>query len=252
MPEQTRRRRSPRTGVDALPPTRSEKVLQAAAELLRTGGIDAVSTRAVATAAGVQPPVIYREFGGKDELLDAVSHYVLGDYLRDKRRRLLRASGDTVEDLRQVWDAHVEFGLAHPDTYVLTFVQSRPGAPTSGAAETFKLLEQTIARLGDEGRLRMSVDRATKLFHAAGVGIVLTLISESPDNRDMQLSNLARDNVLSAIVNIKGATAAKSSALTARAVALRETVRRAEDTPLTTAERDLLLEWLVRLADRNT
>jgi AcrR family transcriptional regulator len=79
-------------------------VLQAAAELFCTGGMEAVSTRAVAAAAGVQPPVICREFGGKDELLDAVSRFVLEGYLRDKRRRLLRTSGDTLQDLRQVID----------------------------------------------------------------------------------------------------------------------------------------------------
>ena len=46
-------------------------MLEAAAELLRTGGVDAVSTRAVAAAAGVQPPTIYRQFGDKEGLLDA-------------------------------------------------------------------------------------------------------------------------------------------------------------------------------------
>jgi AcrR family transcriptional regulator len=43
----------------------AEKVLEAAARLLSSGGVDAVSTRAVAAAAGVQPPTIYRQFGDK-------------------------------------------------------------------------------------------------------------------------------------------------------------------------------------------
>src|ERR1700742_2908661 len=136
MAEQSRRRKSQGAGTGVGSPTRSERVLQAAAELLHTGGMEAVSTRAVAAAAGVQPPVIYREFGGKDQLLDAVSHYVLGSYLRDKRRRILRPSGDRLQDLRHLIDAHIGFGLEHPDTYVLTYVQTRPGAMSSGAAET--------------------------------------------------------------------------------------------------------------------
>jgi hypothetical protein len=41
------------------------KVLKAASELLDSGGVEAVSTRAVAAAAGVQPPTIYRKFGDK-------------------------------------------------------------------------------------------------------------------------------------------------------------------------------------------
>lgn len=225
-------------------------MLRAAAELLRTGGVQAVSTRAVAAAAGVQPPVIYREFGGMDELLDAVTRFTLEEYLRDKRRRLLRSSGDTLRNLRQLWDLHVEFGLANPETYVLTFGQPRVGKISAGASETIALLEQIIARLGAEGRLRMSVDRATKLVHAAGIGTVLTLLSVPPDERDSQLSPLARDNVLAAIVNDTKPAPPKSATLTARAVALREAVRRADDAPLTDAERNMLLEWLARLGDQ--
>lgn len=216
---------------------------------MRTGGVEAVSTRAVAAAAGVQPPVIYREFGGKEELLDAVTHYVLESYLSDKRRRLLRPSGDPLRDLRQLWDAHVDFGLSHPHTYVLTFAQSRPGKLSPAALETIKLLEQIVSRLGVEGRLRMSVERATNLVHAAGVGVVLTLIPTQPDERDMQLSTAARDSVLSAITTDKKLMPAKAETLTARAVALREAIRRADDPPLTSAERALLLEWLARLGN---
>lgn len=37
----------------------SNRLLEAAARLLREGGVEAVSTRAVAAAAGNQPPVLY-------------------------------------------------------------------------------------------------------------------------------------------------------------------------------------------------
>lgn len=248
MPQQGRLGKSRNGRAVADSATRSEKVLQAAAELMRTGGVEAVSTRAVAAAAGVQPPVIYREFGGKEELLDAITHYVLESYLSDKRRRLLRPSGDALRDLRQLWDAHVDFGLSHPHTYVLTFAQSRPGKLSAGALETIKLLEQIVSRLGVEGRLRMNVERATNLVHAAGVGVVLTLIPTPAEERDMQLSTAARDSVLSAITTDKKSTP-KAETLTARAVALREAIRRADDPPLTAAERDLLIEWLARLGN---
>ena len=38
------------------------RIVEAAVELLESGGPDAVSTRAVAAAAGMQPPAIYRLF----------------------------------------------------------------------------------------------------------------------------------------------------------------------------------------------
>ncbi len=40
-----------------------DRILQAAARLLAEGGREAVSTRAVSSAAGVQAPTIYRQFG---------------------------------------------------------------------------------------------------------------------------------------------------------------------------------------------
>ncbi|MEV0676414.1 TetR family transcriptional regulator [Actinosynnema sp. NPDC050436] len=97
----------------------------AAAGLLAEGGIDAVSTRAVAAAAGVQAPALYRLFGAKQGLLDAVAAHGFERYLAAK---LTSPPGaDPVEDLRRGWDVHVGFGLAHPAFYVLMYGVARPG-----------------------------------------------------------------------------------------------------------------------------
>ena len=53
------------------------QIIEAAARLLREGGALAVTTRGVADAASVQPPTIYRLFGDKDGLLDAVAEHVM-------------------------------------------------------------------------------------------------------------------------------------------------------------------------------
>src|SRR4051794_36006940 len=52
-----------------------DRILQAAARLLAEGGREAVSTRAVSRAAGVQAPTIYRQFGDMQGLLDAVASH---------------------------------------------------------------------------------------------------------------------------------------------------------------------------------
>jgi AcrR family transcriptional regulator len=44
-----------------------------------------VTTRSVALAAGVQPPTIYRLFGDKDGLLDAVAEHGFAHYAANKR-----------------------------------------------------------------------------------------------------------------------------------------------------------------------
>ena len=66
--------------------------------MLREQGVAAVTTRAVAEAAGVQAPTIYRLFGDKDGLLDAVAEHVLAVYVADKA--VAADSGDPIAVLR--------------------------------------------------------------------------------------------------------------------------------------------------------
>ena len=237
-------RDTPRTsGAEA-----AEKVLRATADLLRSGGVEAVSTRAVAAAAGVQPPIIYRQFGDKQGLLDAVTGLVLQNYLRDKRRAV--RTEDPVQDLRESWDLHVGFGLTNPDCYILAYVQPRPGKMPPGARETIDLLRGLVARIGDHGRLRMSVNRAAELMHAAAVGFVISQIRVPPDERDAQLSKTICEHAISAIITGESTQPLPPSDLPARAVALRESLRGDADSVLTPAESALLAEWLDRMADR--
>ncbi|MFA6575934.1 MAG: helix-turn-helix domain-containing protein, partial [Nocardioides sp.] len=51
---------------------RSAQLLEAAARLMERDGSNAVSMQAVAAEAGVSVGLIYRYFGGKDDLLLAV------------------------------------------------------------------------------------------------------------------------------------------------------------------------------------
>ena len=61
-----------------------QRIIEAAADLLAHEGREALTTRAVAAAAGVQPPTIYRLFGDKDGLLDAVIEHGYATFLAAK------------------------------------------------------------------------------------------------------------------------------------------------------------------------
>jgi AcrR family transcriptional regulator len=106
------------------------RIIDAAAELLRTEGREAVTTRAVSAAAGVQSPVLYRLFTDMNGLLDAVASDGFARYLAGKRAQAL--SGDPVDDLRRGWDLHVEFGLQNPAHYLLMY--GRPSRGCGGCA----------------------------------------------------------------------------------------------------------------------
>lgn len=229
-------------------PKTSDEILRAAADLMRIGGVDAVSTRAVAAAAGVQLPVIYRQFGDKQALLDAVTRFVFDEYMA-KKRRLSDASGDPLHDLRRLWDLHVDFGLTHPHCYLLGYVHTGHRRAEVCGDRSLVVLRQVVARLADYGRLRMSVDRATTLIHSAAMGAVLTLQSAAPSDRDLLMSCALRDRTLATIVHDEPSMPARPADLPTRAIAL----YKALDHPsqLTSAERQLLDEWLIRLADQH-
>ncbi|WP_262008746.1 TetR/AcrR family transcriptional regulator [Streptomyces sp. FIT100] len=223
-----------------------ERLLRAAAELLAHEGREAVSTRAVSAAAGMQPPTIYRLFGDKEGLLDAVASYGFRGYLADKQA--LGETDDPVDDLRRSWDLHVEFGLSMPAFYTLMYGEAREKQSPAGQ-EAVALLRRRIARVAHAGRLRMSVDRAVQLMHASGVGVVLSLIATPPQERDPGLSATAREQVLRTITTDGAGEPAVPDGLAGRAVALRETLRGRDTAALSPAERGLLAEWLDRLAD---
>ncbi|MGW1894691.1 TetR/AcrR family transcriptional regulator [Streptomyces sp. NPDC002004] len=221
-----------------------ERILVAAAELLAEGGSDAVSTRAVAQSAGVQAPTLYRLFGDKQGLLDAVTAYGFERYLESKQTA--GTSGDPVVDLRRGWDLHIEFGLTHPSFYVLMYGAVRPGERPAAGEEAHRMLIAMLERVARSGRLRLPVDEAAAMIQAASVGVVLTLVATPVESRDTGLANRTRDVVLSAVTTdgvpeaTDGAVAANALALSARLPELSEA--------FTPAEAALLREWLRRLA----
>ncbi|MEV7966094.1 helix-turn-helix domain-containing protein [Sphaerisporangium sp. NPDC088356] len=230
--------------IDAL--STRDRVLRAAAGLLAGGGREAVSTRAVSAAAGVQAPTLYRLFGDKEGLLGAVAAYGFEEYLASKHR--LGETGDPVADLRRGWDLHVDFGLSRPAFYALMYGDARPGVPSAAARDAERILERMISRIAGSGRLRMSVERAARMVHSAGVGVTLTLIATDPDKRDLELSALTREAVLRAITTDDSSAAHGPAAdVASRALALQAALPD-DDPRLTDAERALLTEWLDRLA----
>src|SRR4051812_28737058 len=157
--------------------TTRERLLRAAADLLTSGGRDAVSTRAVSAAAGVRAPTLYRLFGDKEGLLDAVVAYGFEEYLADKKA--LDLTDDPVADLSRSWDLQVDFGLSKPAFYILMYGEARSGEGRAGG-EAVPILHGLVGRVAAAGQLRMSVERAAHLMYAPGGGVVLSLLAPPP------------------------------------------------------------------------
>lgn len=218
-------------------------IVEAAARLMQAEGPDAVTTRAVAAAAGVQAPTIYRLLGDKDGLLDAVAEHVLATYVANKTPG--PKTGDPVADLRAGWDMHIGFGLANPALFALMADPRRQGqspAATAGA----HILRARVQRVAEAGRLRVAEGLAFDLFRAASTGAVMTLAAAPAEHRDLSLADAVWDAVIRAIAT--EVPALPPGDTTAAAVALRTALPAL--TTLTAAEGTLMAEWLDRIAGR--
>jgi AcrR family transcriptional regulator len=216
---------------------RRAHLVEVAAGLLASGGPEAVTTRSVALAAGVQAPTIYRLFGDKNGLLDAVVEHGFTTYVDQKH---YDPADDPVESLRAGWELHVGFGLANPALFRLMHTTlTTPDAARAGE----DILRQRVRGVAKAGRLRVSERRAEELIRSTGTGVVLTLIDQPADTRDEGLAAAAWESVCAIILT--GERPAPGTGPAAAAVTLRAALP--DLTEFTPAERQMLDEWLTRL-----
>jgi AcrR family transcriptional regulator len=218
-----------------------QRVVEAAIALLTRGGRDAVTTRAVADAAGLQPPAIYRLFGDKEGLLDAVAEYGFTAFLATKH--VDPDPEDAVEDLKAGWDVAIEFGLANPALFTLMYTEpARTGSAAFKAG--MAILRGRVRRLAAAGRLRLDEELAAQTIHAMARGAVLTWLSLPEETRSPALLATVRQAMVATVTTERPAVPAPGPAPAARA--LRAALP--EQTDLSPAEQHLLAEWLDRLA----
>ncbi len=180
-------------------------------------------------------------------LLDEVASHGFSKYLQTKIAR--KGVEDPVEDLRQGWDLHIEFGLANPALYTLMYGNPGPGAAPTAASEAHEILRQLVQRVAEAGRLRISVESAADLIHATGIGVVLSLIAVEEEDRNLALSVMAREAVLAAVTTgtpPESSEQADHSRASRHAIALKAVLPGTSDV-LTSSENALLSDWLDRL-----
>lgn len=138
---------------------RSQELLHAAARLMERDGSQAVSMQAVAEEAGVSVGLIYRYFGGKDDLLLAVIVDVLDAFAVRVPAALETAGDDPVERLAAAFRAYCEVIDEHRHAAVLTYRESKS--------------------LSDEGRRRI------KDLEIATSGPLRTVLREGVESGDL-------------------------------------------------------------------
>jgi AcrR family transcriptional regulator len=153
-----------------------EALLSAAEQLIAHGGLDAVSTRAVAERAGVSTRAVYSLFGSKQGLLHALA--ACGFLLLADRVEAVPVTSDPGADLVNVSVcAFRGWAHAHPNLFRVVFglpdtdLRAEPDVgPASRAA--LAQLRKRIERVRDAGMLRnRDVEEVVVEWHALGEGL---------------------------------------------------------------------------------
>jgi AcrR family transcriptional regulator len=218
--------------------------IEVALQLLKEGGRDALTTRAVADAAGIQAPTLYRLFGDKRGLLDAVVEYSYVSVFKTKKAQ--KYDPDPLENLRKAWEHNTKYGLENPILYALLVGDPRPGFPSPVTQIVQQRLGETIHQIALAGRLRVTEKQAVELVYAASTGAVLALLALPEEQRDLRLAQDACEAVIAAITNASP-TSNKPGAEVA-AITLKAALPEVKS--LTDGERLFLTELLDRIATR--
>ncbi len=139
--------------------SRRGEILDAATRIFLTEGVEGATMRRIAAAVGVSPTALYVYFPDKDAILQAIAEATFAKLLA-----VLEASqqgpGGTLEKFRAGMRTYVDFGLANPDAYRLTFMATarthfcRSSEDIPSADHSFAILQRGVEDLMQAGQFR--------------------------------------------------------------------------------------------------
>jgi AcrR family transcriptional regulator len=193
------------------------EILDAASRLFVEEGHDAVTMRRIAERIEYSATTLYLHFKDKNELLEAVCEETFSQ-LAARLERLEKSANSPLSYLREALRAYVEFGLAHPALYSVTFTlsgQASKAAPIQPASD-----RGSAGPPGSRARSAAPApgnSTAGRAFEALREGV--RLCAESRDihtpNIDMTAQALwaAVHGVTSLLISMKGFPFASRAAL---------------------------------------
>lgn len=176
------------------------RLLAAAFEIATREGVDAVSTRAVCAAAGVQAPSLYHHFGDRSGLLRAVVDAAFEKYFQAKDAVIVTDDADPRVRVAAGWDAHIAFARAYPLLYPAMYPVSGP--LPSQVKRSGALLRAGFDELEQAGALRPGITAAlaTNALRAALRGVAHAVAANPGHSENDATSAVVRDALIKALI----------------------------------------------------
>lgn len=167
-----------------------QTLLDAAVELARKGGKDAIVLREVTRQAGVAPNAAYRHFADLKSLLQAVAWAAQARLANSMEQELakIRPSGNKVKDaraqLRAVGTGYLRFAQVEPGLFRMAFSEhadmsnvTNPASTGSSGLTPFQILTTALNELVAAGELTAERRNAAEFLAWSAVhGLALLLI----------------------------------------------------------------------------
>ena len=175
-----------------------ERLLAAGLQLFARLGCERVNTNAIARGAGLGVGTFYAHFLDKYALLRALQLRTLDGLRAARLAALERAAADPADQVRRAARAAVEFAMAHPDAYRVTFGRERAASAARGPilTESGRPIAEALARLQAEARVDPDLDvtLAARAYLSMEAGTLLWWLEDparaTPDGVIETLSRL--------------------------------------------------------------
>jgi len=183
-------------------PTRPrDRIISAATRLFNREGIRGVGVNQIIEEADVAPMTLYRQFGGKDQLVAATVGQWSAQWLRWLNTDVERRGGDPEQRLAALWDA-LEYWFAAEDfrgSFVDNTASELRGAPDHPAHEMIsahraamhQLLEDLAERTGATDPARLTAQLQVLVDGAVAAAAVDRQPAVAPGVRALASAALA-------------------------------------------------------------
>lgn len=174
-------------------------ILEAAEALVVERSLGGFSMRRLASRCGYTLPTIYRHFGDKPRLLEALLDERFQGLLDVLER--VTPSGDAARDLHGMLAAVVGFGFDNPRHYQLLVSALQEGSEPPAAEQTRARIEAPIRTLLATGRLRApDVESAVQVIWSFLHGLIALRTSRADVAWHPRLVEIALDCILGGVI----------------------------------------------------
>jgi AcrR family transcriptional regulator len=183
------------------------EILDAARDLFVTDGFENVTIRKIAERIEYSPTTVYLYFKDKAELLECICEETFAQFL-EIQKAIVTETADPLDALRTGLRAYVDFGVANPNHYTVTFLlRVKEGDlpedftyENSMGGRSFEMLRTLVERCVDAGIFKpVDVDEASQALWAAVHGITSLLIVHWGfpwvENRDALIDRVIDTNI---------------------------------------------------------